>query len=108
MQIPGELKIRTRPDGALTEKWILRRAFAHLLPPEIAWRTKSQFDEGSGTTQRLPQMAASAISTIPDEPHARLRDVEEAWYFTQVRDALGDWTTVRANTSVWADGRTAA
>lgn len=106
MKIPAELKIRPDGSGRLVEKWILRAAFADLLPPEIVWRTKSQFDEGSGTTDRLPRMAAKAMSSIPDEPDARLRDTEEAWYFTQVRDSFGDWATIRANTSVWSEGRT--
>jgi asparagine synthase (glutamine-hydrolysing) len=44
LRVPPELKL---PAGG-PEKWVLRQAVADLLPPEITWRTKSQFDEGSG------------------------------------------------------------
>ncbi|MFP3915065.1 MAG: asparagine synthase (glutamine-hydrolyzing) [Actinomycetota bacterium] len=106
MDIPPGLKLRRDRHGNLVEKWILRRAFSDLLPEEIVWRTKSQFDEGSGAVDRLVDLADSALGGgIPREPEARLRDVEEAWYFHQLRNSLGDWRTVRANTSVWAENR---
>jgi asparagine synthase (glutamine-hydrolysing) len=44
LAVPVDLKL---PEGG-PEKWVLRKAVADLLPPEIVWRTKSQFDEGSG------------------------------------------------------------
>jgi asparagine synthase (glutamine-hydrolysing) len=43
-RVPVDLKL---PRGG-PEKWVLREAVADLLPPEVVWRTKSQFDEGSG------------------------------------------------------------
>ena len=46
-------KIVTMPNGQRMEKWILRKACEDLLPPEIVWRTKEQFDEGSGTVDLL-------------------------------------------------------
>jgi len=108
MQIPAGLKLRRDRNGSLIEKWILRRAFEDLLPAEIAWRTKSQFDEGSGTLDRLPALAEAALPQgPPDEPEAGLRDLEEAWYFDEVRAGLGDWKAIRANTSVWRRGRIA-
>ena len=30
-------------NGERMEKWILRKAFEHMLPPEVAWRQKEQF-----------------------------------------------------------------
>ena len=30
------------------EKWVLRKAFEDLLPPEVAWRQKEQFSDGVG------------------------------------------------------------
>lgn len=106
MQIPAGLKLRRDRNGVLVEKWILRRAFEDLLPDEIIWRTKSQFDEGSGTVDRLVDLAASVVGgEVHEAPEARLRDVEEAWYFRQLRSTLSDWRTVRDNTSVWAEGR---
>lgn len=106
MQIPAELKIRRGRDGVPVEKWILRHAFAHLLPPEIVSRTKSQFDEGSGAVDRLPGLADSAMDgAVPDMSGARVRDVEEGWYFSQVRASLGDWRAIQDNTSAWNQGR---
>lgn len=104
-QIPAELKLRRGPDGRPVEKWILRHAFSDLLPPEIVWRTKSQFDEGSGTVDRLRSMAASVSVGAFHEAEAEIRDIEEAWYFSQLKSSLRDWRMVQANTSVWADGR---
>ena len=110
MRIPAELKQRT-VDGTLVEKWILRQAFTDLLPPEIVWRTKSQFDEGSGTTERLVELAASSLehsdwTEWPEAQAAGLRSQEEAWYFAGVRDHFpDDWQKIRANTSPWAEGR---
>jgi asparagine synthase (glutamine-hydrolysing) len=112
MRIPAALKMRRAPDGQTVEKWILRRAFADLLPDGIATRTKSQFDEGSGAAARLPVLAASAApprlareeEAAPEE-EAIVRDVEEAWYFDIIRSTLGDWRAVRRNTSPWSEGR---
>ncbi|WP_373086396.1 asparagine synthase (glutamine-hydrolyzing) [Sneathiella sp.] len=57
--VPAALKLRrTDPaiieaTGSTTEKWILRKACADLLPAELVWRKKAQFDEGSGTVDAL-------------------------------------------------------
>ena len=45
MRIDPKLKM-TGPERM--EKYLLRRAFAHLLPDEIAWRQKEQFSDGVG------------------------------------------------------------
>jgi len=45
MRIDPALKM-TGPDRM--EKYLLRRAFGHLLPDEIAWRQKEQFSDGVG------------------------------------------------------------
>ena len=55
--IPATLKMRIT-DAATdktTEKWILREACKDLLPEELVWRKKAQFDEGSGTVDALGQ-----------------------------------------------------
>ncbi|KUL95549.1 asparagine synthetase [Bosea sp. WAO] len=59
--VPAELKLRrTDPEivestGRTTEKWLLRKACADLLPDDLVWRKKAQFDEGSGTVDALRQ-----------------------------------------------------
>ena len=49
--IPASLKMKITNEETqeTTEKWILRKACEDLLPAEVIWRTKAQFDEGSGT-----------------------------------------------------------
>lgn len=45
------------------EKWILRQAFAEgYLPDEILWRTKVQFNEGTGTTDTLRKALGKTVS----------------------------------------------
>jgi len=74
MRIDPALTIR-RTQGATIEKWILRHAFEDLLPSDIVWRDKAQFDQGSGTDVAL------AASTPRRSQAARSeRSPEEAWY----------------------------
>lgn len=106
MQIPAELKLRRDRTGRTVEKWILRKAFEDLLPDEIVWRTKSQFDEGSGAVDRLPALAQESVDLGARRPGAaRLRDTEEMWYFDLACAEHGDWEAIRANTSVWSEHR---
>jgi len=49
-RIPPELKLHGSPP---VEKWILRAACEDLLPHDTMWRTKAQFDVGSGTVALL-------------------------------------------------------
>ena len=55
LSVPPELKIVTMPNGRQMEKWVLRPACEDLLPADIVWRTKEQFDEGSGTIELLDE-----------------------------------------------------
>lgn len=55
-RLSPELKLRSA-QGDLVEKWILRRAFEDLLPHDIVWRDKEQFDQGSGTADLLQALA---------------------------------------------------
>lgn len=78
LSLPVEMRLRSGQDGVV-EKWILRKAFEDLLPQEIVWRTKLQFDEGSGTAGFL----AAALGAEQDgatPPHPNGRSAEEASY----------------------------
>ena len=44
------------------EKWLLRRAFEDLLPAEIAWRSKQEFAEGSGSEQVMKDYGEHAVT----------------------------------------------
>lgn len=50
--------------GTTMEKRILRKAFADMLPQEVAWRQKEQFSDGVGYSwiDTLKQVTASAVS----------------------------------------------
>lgn len=105
---PG-LKLRRTGSGSIVEKWILREAFGDLLPPEIVWRDKEQFDEGSGTVELVgrglerlaaPGEIAKHRSRYPD---ADLRDAEETVYHRLLVDAYEHPEPVLENVARWAD-----
>ena len=88
------------------EKWLLRQAFTGMLPENILWRLKEQFDEGSGVAALMPRMAAGRVDLAEEQAKAAdaglppLRDPEEAWYFrlfrerydpARVKQTLGRW-----------------
>ncbi|MGD8371236.1 MAG: asparagine synthase B [Syntrophobacterales bacterium] len=104
--VPTELKLVGSP---VTEKWILRKAFEDLLPQEIVWRTKEQFDEGSGTVDLLKRLVAESMT---DEefhqysaryPDAKLRSAEECLYHRLFSDAYDNPGAVLANVARWAE-----
>ncbi|QDU38021.1 Asparagine synthetase B [glutamine-hydrolyzing] [Maioricimonas rarisocia] len=104
MQIAPELKL---PPGSSSgdEKWILRKAFEDLLPHEIVWRDKEQFDEGSGLSGLLQQIVPSKepVSALPDG--RRPRNSEEAWYARLLGERFVDAPAVFRLTARWEDNR---
>ena len=110
-RIPSRLKIRQLPNGTHVEKWILRKAFEDLLPREIAWRTKEQFDEGSGTVDVLTRMGDYFMpQTIARGYSARHRDDcirshEECVYHKLLVEAYEDPAMILANVARWEDNR---
>ena len=110
-RIPSRLKIRQLPNGTHVEKWILRKAFEDLLPPEIAWRTKEQFDEGSGTVDVLARMGdyfmpqAIAPGYAAGHPGDSIRSHEECVYHKLLVEAYEDPAMILANVARWEDNR---
>ena len=110
-RIPSQLKIRKLPDGTPVEKWILRKAFEDLLPSEIVWRTKEQFDEGSGTSDVLAGIGAcfmdraAAREYCAEHTHDRIRSHEEGVYHKLLCEAYADPSTVLSNVARWQDDR---
>ena len=110
-RIPAHLKLRRGRDGAVMEKWILRKAFEGLLPAEIVWRTKEQFDEGSGTAVTLsticnhfmPQEAAQAYQTQHQQD--QIRSHEEAVYHKLLCESYSDPSMILANVARWEENR---
>lgn len=81
MSIPAEVKLR-EVDGRQVEKWILRKAFEDLLPHEIVWRDKVQFDEGSGLADLMADEALKrdAAGRANFDNLNEDRSAEEAYY----------------------------
>ena len=101
--IPATLKMRsTDPEarestGPTTEKWILRKAVADLLPESLVWRKKAQFDEGSGTVAALEE--ALMIVSGADAPLDR--DAEAALYERLLRAAFETPDRILAAAGTW-------
>lgn len=85
MRINPEAKMAK--DGKM-EKWIVRKAFEHLLPESVAWRQKEQFSDGVGyswidslkeitAAQVTDDMMANAAKRFPINPP---RNKEEYYY----------------------------
>jgi asparagine synthase (glutamine-hydrolysing) len=107
--IPHALKLREGADGTRVEKWILRKACEDLLPAEIVWRDKEQFDEGSGAkhvlaaglAQYVPPEGAAAYAARHRSAH--LRSAEECAYHKLLGEAYGHSPLVLDNVARWSD-----
>lgn len=110
LTVPARLKLATLDDGRRIEKWILRKACEDLLPADIVWRTKEQFDEGSGTLDLLRDALAPSLATIDLETERAtatepLRSVEEAFYHRLLREGYASPGLILANVARWTDDR---
>jgi asparagine synthase (glutamine-hydrolysing) len=107
--IPAAWKLRrTDPDapdatGPTTEKWILRKACEDLLPHDLVWRRKAQFDEGSGLVAAL----AEALRLLTGAEGAVDRAREGALYERILRERFADPEMILANAGSWASDRVA-
>jgi len=104
--IPAQFKLKGSPP---VEKWILRKAFEDLLPREIVWREKEQFDEGSGTVDLLKRILAGTINQTEDRqyrashPAAKLRSSEECHYHRIFLQSYQNPEVVLSNVARWTD-----
>jgi asparagine synthase (glutamine-hydrolysing) len=104
--IPWEMKIAGSDQ---VEKWILRKAFEDLLPAEIIWRDKEQFDEGSGTVDVLSGLVGKTMSE--DEaltyrlrfPGTELRSSEECLYHRILLDVFDNPLPIISNVARWSE-----
>jgi asparagine synthase (glutamine-hydrolysing) len=101
--IPPRFKLYDDGSGRRVEKWILRRAFEDLLPGDIVWRAKEQFDEGTGTSAVIAALCERALDLDAARRYSAthhsdaLRSVEECYYhqllvqpYERPRDVLAD------------------
>ena len=104
--IPAEYKLAV---GERSEKWILRKAFEDLLPKEIVWREKEQFDEGSGTVDLINDALANAMTEKEALQYQRshykqsLRSAEECHYHRLFLDVFDYPEPILKNVGRWAD-----
>jgi asparagine synthase (glutamine-hydrolysing) len=105
--VPPKLKLYAGSSGQCIEKWVLRKAFADLLPRGIVWRDKQQFDEGSGMVELLPSILDRAASGIDTKGYAarfaadRLRSKEECFYHSLLMKQFEQPQAVLANMGRW-------
>jgi asparagine synthase (glutamine-hydrolysing) len=114
--VPPELKLKDAPqqNGSAqrrTEKWILRKACEDLLPPEIVWRDKEQFDEGSGTVDLLSDALQTVTAGLDApayqaaHPDVELRSLEECYYHSLLVDAFEQPQVIVDNVARWTANR---
>ena len=107
--VPPSLKLYDDGKGRRIEKWILRKATEDLLPQEIVWRDKAQFDEGSGTVDLLQSAIAEKMtSEKADEyrathPEIRLRSPEECLYHRIFIDTFECPELISQNVGRWGE-----
>jgi len=101
--IPASLKMRmNQEDGGQTvEKWILRPACEDLLPHDLIWRKKAQFDEGSGTVDALD----IALSKLAGRPAPIDRETEAALYEDILRQRYQDAELILRCAGTWTANR---
>ena len=105
MRIAPEAK---RPRNGRIEKWILRKAFEDLLPPEIVWRQKEQFSDGVGYGW-IDSLKAFTEAAVSDREMAQVadrfpvnppRNKEEYYYRTIFEECFPSQTAAQCVPSV--------
>lgn len=90
----------TKQIGQTKEKWILREACKDLLPHDLVWREKAQFDERTGTVGALDE--ALAIATGAQSPVDRATEAQ--LYHDILLDQFED-PQILQNAGTWAHDR---
>jgi asparagine synthase (glutamine-hydrolysing) len=102
--IPASLKMKIdETTHETTEKWILRKACEDLLPADLVWRKKAQFDEGSGTVEALDQALSQRIGKATPLD----RESEGRLYERLLREQYEDPDLILGNAGMWTASRIA-
>jgi|GEM_PF-976 asparagine synthase (glutamine-hydrolysing) len=99
-RIPANLKL---PSDSRIEKWILRKAFEDMLPTDIVWRDKAQFDQGSGIAELLESVTATQTNAAHDELPRPARSAEESFYRTMLIEQFDAPEQLLALVTHWDD-----
>jgi len=104
--IPASLKMKIVDETTheTTEKWILRKACEDLLPADVVWRKKAQFDEGTGTVDVLNQALSRLVGVTPPID----RESEGRLYERLLREQYEDPDLILENAGMWTVNRIAA
>lgn len=104
MSIPAEVKLRAVGDKKI-EKWILRKAFEDVLPSEIVWRDKEQFDEGSGLADLLADEAGrhGRLLAVRCGGLQEARSPEEAYYRAILAQAFEEPAQILSLVAHWSE-----
>ena len=85
--VPATQKVGGTPT---IQKWILRKAFEHLLPAKIVYRPKQKFAEGAGSARIIEQIAEEVINDkqfaaetdqVFEETGCHIGTKEELYYY---------------------------
>jgi len=93
----------------VVEKWILRKAFEDLLPHDIVWRKKEQFDEGSGSADMLQSVVSNVMTDNEKALYQKkwsdtiLRSSEECHYHKLFVEAYENPDPILKNVGRWAE-----
>jgi asparagine synthase (glutamine-hydrolysing) len=112
LAVPATLKLVTEADGRVVEKWVLRKAVEDLLPDDITWRVKEQFDEGSGTVDLVGDALRQEFAAIDLDAYRagtpdRIRSAEEAFYHRLLTRAFPRPQLILDNVARWTENRIA-
>jgi asparagine synthase (glutamine-hydrolysing) len=108
-KIPVRYKLKNDGDQEDVEKWILRKACEDLLPYDIVWRDKEQFDEGSGTVDIMTEAVTDIIKKteankwIEENNQDNIRSAEEAAYYKLLDEAYGGCSAIFNNVARWSE-----
>ncbi|CAN5721883.1 asparagine synthase B [soil metagenome] len=105
LSLPPELRM---PTVGEIEKTLLRAAVEDLLPSEVVWRDKAQFDQGSGTADLLPTLehlsdGLDLVAYRALHPGTDLRSVEECGYHRMLATGVAHPDVVLPTVARWAD-----
>lgn len=99
--LPASLKMKINADGSTTEKWIFRKAVEDLLPTDIVWRTKAQFDEGSGSIDTL----RVALAKLTGKPAPVPREDQAACFRAILEKQFADPALILSQAGTWTASR---
>jgi len=87
LAIPPALKVRYM-DGRQYGKWVLRKAFATDLPPEICWQDKRPVEVGSGFTA-LREAVAELVTESDRKAPVLFLCPDHPYYYRIYREVVG-------------------